>query len=113
MTAVDTKDLELAETLLDKVVQLEPDWPEAWNKRSTVRYLRDDDVGAMQDAAQVLAREPRHFGALAGMGAILHREGMDKEALKVLRRALELDPQLTDIRKLVDQLKLDVEGREI
>lgn len=113
MTAVQGKDLELAETLLTSVVAIEPDWAEAWNKRSTVRFLRDDDAGAMQDVAQVLVREPRHFGALAGMGAILQRQGMDKQALTVLRRALAVDPQLTDIRTLVDKLTISVEGRPI
>jgi tetratricopeptide (TPR) repeat protein len=113
VAAMASKDLKLAETLLDRLIAIEPDWAEAWNKRATVRFELNDDQGAMRDIAQVLVREPRHFGALTGMGFILQRDGMDKAALKVFRKVLELYPKLDIIRKTVDKLTVDVEGRDI
>lgn len=112
-TALSSKNTALAEQLLDRIVALEPDWAEAWNRRATVRYEKFDDDGAMADIAQVLVREPRHFGALSGMGYIFERHDMHKAALKVFRKVLALYPKQDDIRKVVDKLTIEVEGRDI
>lgn len=104
---------DLALNLLDQIVALEPEWAEGWNKRATVRFLESDDSGSVADIARVLALEPRHYGALAGLGMILQRNGQEKRALQVFRRTLEVDPQLGDIRKMVDKMIPEVEGREL
>jgi Tfp pilus assembly protein PilF len=67
----------------------------------------------MADLAYVLKLEPRHYTALVGMGVILQRRDFDAQALRVFRRALEINPQLDDIRKRVEKLQLEVEGRDI
>ncbi|MDE2364952.1 MAG: tetratricopeptide repeat protein [Hyphomicrobiales bacterium] len=113
MTALAAKDLTTAESLLDSIVRIEPDWAEAWNKRATVRFLRDDYDGAMADIDETLRREPRHFGALSGLGAILQKSDLDKRALEAYRRALDVYPEQPDVKKIVDKLKLEVEGRDI
>ncbi len=113
VTALEGKDYGTAELLLDKVVVLQPDWAEGWNKRATVRYLRDDDVGSMADIGRTLALEPRHFGALSGMATILHRNGQDRAALTVLRRAAGIDPQDGAVKSLIDQIAPDVDGHDI
>ena len=105
-------DLDLASRLLDKVVVIDPRWAEAWNKRATLRYLKGDDVGAMEDIAEVLALEPRHFGALSGMSSILERNGMDKQALALIRRAKTIYPHNADLEKVESELSLKVEGRD-
>lgn len=111
--AVQKKDHALAESILDKIVISSPEWVEGWNQRATVRFLREDYAGSMADIAQVLAIEPRHFGALAGMGFILQRTGNDARALEVFRRALAIYPQFEDVKKAADSLKIEVEGRDI
>jgi tetratricopeptide (TPR) repeat protein len=113
VTAVQAKDLPLALELLDKVVAIEPDWGEGWNKRATVRFMSSDINGAMADIDRVLKLEPRHFGALSGMGFILEREGLDKRALEVFRHVLTIYPGLPDIKRIVDKLAPEVEGRDI
>ena len=113
LQAMDLKDYRLSQEILGSLVEIEPEWAEAWNKRATARFLADDERGAMQDVAHVLVLEPRHFGALAGMGIILQRRGFDKEALRVFRRALELNPHQEEISRTVDKLSLDVDGRGI
>lgn len=112
-TAMGAKKSVLAEQLLDRIVALEPDWAEAWNRRATVRAENFDDNGAMADIAQVLVREPRHFGAMSGMGFIFVRHEMPKQALKVFRKVLALYPKQENIRKAVDKLAVEVEGRDI
>ena len=113
MQALQRKDYALSQELLNAVVEIEPDWAEAWNKRATVRYLADDAMGSMQDIARVLKLEPRHFGALSGMGFILQRGGFDKGALEAFRKAMEISPQQEEIRRLVEKLTLSVEGQGI
>src|ERR1700716_908372 len=69
-TAMDAQQMDVAQKLLDSIVKLRPDYVEAWNRRATLYYLRNDYVHSLQDIEQVLVREPRHFGALAGLGMI-------------------------------------------
>jgi tetratricopeptide (TPR) repeat protein len=103
----------LALSLFDKLVMLEPDWAEAWNQRATTRFLSGDMDGAMADIGRVMKLEPRHFGALAGMGIILQGAGLDKGALEIFKKALGIYPLEPDIQKLVDKLTLTVEGQDI
>jgi tetratricopeptide (TPR) repeat protein len=113
LEALTTQDTGLCLEILGKVVQIDPDWAEGWDKRASVRFFADDYDGAMEDFAHVLALEPRHFGALAGMGFVLEKSKLHKEALRVFRRALEIYPQQDEIRKMVDKLTVEVEGQDI
>ena len=113
LAALNGEDYALAERVLDAIVVIDPDWAEGWDKRATERFFADDYAGAMEDISHVLAIEPRHFGALSGMGFILQKTGFDKEALQVFRKTLEIYPQQESIRKIVDDLTIEVEGRGI
>lgn len=104
---------ELSLSLLDKLIFLDPQWAEAWNQRATVRFLTGDYDGSMADIHQVLKLEPRHFGALTGMGMILHETGFDKDALEIFNQTLNIYPLAPDIKQLVEKLTLEVEGRGI
>jgi tetratricopeptide (TPR) repeat protein len=112
-TAIEGKDLDLALQLLDAIVKLKPDYVEAWNRRATIRYMRKEYGDALLDIRQVLAREPRHFGALSGLGMILQEFGDEKNALVVFRRALDINPHMQKIPDLVKSLTEKVEGRDI
>jgi tetratricopeptide (TPR) repeat protein len=112
-TAIDGKDLELALKLLDSIVQIKPDYIEAWNRRATLHYLRKEYGKSMEDIRQVLIREPRHFGAISGLGMILQEFGDDKRALDAFRRALAIHPHLQKIPDMVKSLTEKVEGRDI
>jgi tetratricopeptide (TPR) repeat protein len=111
--ATDANDLDLALKLLDALVKLKPDYVEAWNRRATIHYMRKEFGQSMQDIRQVLSREPRHFGAMSGLGMILQEFGEDKQALEVFRKALEINPNLQRIPDLVKTLSEKVEGRAI
>ncbi len=113
LACIQAQDYKCAGDLLDKVVTLRPDWAEGWNQRATLRYLTDDDMDSMADISRVLALEPRHFGALSGMGYILHRNGNDKAALTVFRKAAAINPQNKGIKALIDELAPNVEGHDL
>ena len=104
---------ELALSLLDKLVVLDPDWAEAWNQRATARFLTGDMDGAMADINQVVKLEPRHFGALAGMGVILQGAGLDKSALEIFNKVLVLYPLEPEVKILAEKLTLEIEGQDI
>ncbi len=112
-TAVEAQDMDLAIKLLDSIIALKPDYTEAWNRRATIYFMKRDFGAALADIEQVLAREPRHFGAMSGLGMILQEFGDDKHALEVFRRALSIHPRLQRIPDLVKQLSQKVEGRDI
>jgi len=111
--ATDDKDYDLAIKLLDAIIDIKPDYIEAWNRRATVYYLKNDFGHAIADIRQVLAREPRHFGALSGLGLMLEELGDDKDALEAYRRALAIDPHLEHVSDVVKTLAEKVEGRDI
>jgi tetratricopeptide (TPR) repeat protein len=111
--AADEKDYDLAIRLLDAVVELKPNYTEAWNRRATLYFLQKDYGHALADIREVLAREPRHFGALSGLGLILQEIGDDKHALEAYRRALAIDPHLEHIDDAIKTLREKVEGRDI
>jgi tetratricopeptide (TPR) repeat protein len=111
--AADEKDFDLAIKLLDAVITLKPDYTEGWNRRATIYYMKKDYGHALADIREVLAREPRHFGALSGLGLILQDIGDDKHALEAYRKALAIDPHLEHVDEVVKTLREKVEGRDI
>ena len=112
-TAVEQKDTDLALELLDKIIAIKPDYVEAWNRRATIYFMKNDYGKSLADIREVLKREPRHFGALSGLGLILEETGRKDEALEVFRRALEINPQLESVKKSLERLEKEIEGDSI
>jgi tetratricopeptide (TPR) repeat protein len=111
--AMDAQQLDVALKLLDATIKLRPDYTEAWNRRATLYYVKNDYARSLADIQQVLIREPRHFGALAGLGMIMQDLGDDKRALDAFRKALAINPHLERVPDLVKSLSEKVEGRDI
>jgi tetratricopeptide (TPR) repeat protein len=111
--AMDAQQIDVALKLLDAVVKLRPDYIEGWNRRATLYYLKNDYTHSLEDIEQVLVREPRHFGALAGLGMIMQDIGDEKRALDAFRKALAVNPHLEKVPELVKTLTEKVEGRDI
>lgn len=111
--ALREKKTELAIELLDRIIALEPDWAEAWNQRANALYISGDTIRSVLDIGEALKREPRHYGAMIGLGMILRQQGDDKQAMVAYRRALALHPQLETVKRAVESLKYDVDGHEI
>jgi len=111
--AIEGKDARLAIQLLGSIIEIKPDYIEAWNRRATLFFALKDYGRAMADIQEVLNREPRHFGALAGLGMILEEVGENKQALEAYRKALAVNPHMQKIPEQVKALSEKVEGRDI
>jgi tetratricopeptide (TPR) repeat protein len=95
---------------LDQAIALKPDYAEAWNRRATLNYALGDYRKSMADINQVLRLEPRHFGALAGMAAILGETGNDQLTLKAWERFLEIYPAERSAQDQVNTLSEKLAG---
>ena len=89
-------DFDAAVEALDQLIAGWPDYAEGWNQRATIRFLRGEDDLSLEDVEETLAREPKHFGALAGKALILLRQGKPAEAQLVLIEAVKIDPWLRE-----------------
>lgn len=112
-TAAEKKDTKLAIRLLDAVVDMKPDYVEGWNRRATLHFTNKDFGKSLDDIRQVLGREPRHFGALTGLGVIMQEFGEDKLALEAFRKAIAVNPHLQKVPDFIKTLTEKVEGRDI
>ncbi len=111
--AIEDDEFGTAIAFLDTIVELAPELPEGWNMRATVYFRIDEYQRAINDIGRTLSLQPRHFGALSGLGMIFHRLDEKERALSALRQALEVHPYLPNIEPLVERLRIEVEGREI
>jgi len=102
-----------AVALLDEVVKRAPLWPEGWNMRATALYLLGDHARSLADCHRVLALEPRHFGALAGMGLIHMAAGRFAAALEAYKRALGINPYLKERIVIIPALEKQVQGKPL
>lgn len=112
-TAMSQGILLLALPTFTYLVQTAPDWAEAWNKRATALYLAGQPELSLADIDRVLALEPRHFGALAGMGLVYMERGQYREALTAYRRALAINPFLKERFELIPELERKVGEKPI
>ncbi len=113
ITALNDEAHPAALTLLDTVIEIAPDYAEAWNKRATVHYFSQDYERSLADIKQVLELEPRHFGALAGRALVHQAMGDKKAALQSFREAVEIHPFLEGAKSAVKALQKEVEGERI
>ena len=97
----------------NEVIQLAPNFAEGWNKRATIFYLMKKFDRSVNDIAQTLKLEPRHFGALSGLGLINQAIGQNKAAIKAFEHALDLNPHLPDLKEKVTKMKKLEFGRKI
>ncbi|MEM7375616.1 MAG: hypothetical protein AAF587_43895 [Bacteroidota bacterium] len=95
--------------IFSKVVELEPDFAEGWNKRATAYYLRGDFKTSLKDIVTTLKLEPRHFGALSGRASIYLAIGDIKRALRSLEQVLSLMPYEEDLQDQVEALRKKLE----
>ncbi|MCR9219737.1 MAG: tetratricopeptide repeat protein [Alphaproteobacteria bacterium] len=113
MDAMRDFDLDRAEESFSALVALSPDFAEGWNKRATIRYHVGDYQGSIADIKRTLSLEPRHFGAMAGLGLVYDALGEPEPAVEAFERALELNPYMPGIAQRLDRMKQQLEDRRI
>jgi tetratricopeptide (TPR) repeat protein len=106
-------DLDLALQIIDATLDMAPDEAEAWHLRGRINYLKKDYESAIADFKRALDRDPKHYDALNDLGVVYESVGANKEALEAYRKALAVNPFLSDTKRAVEELKREVEGQDI
>jgi tetratricopeptide (TPR) repeat protein len=105
--------LEAAEEAFTAVTERAPDFAEGWNRRATVRYMRGDYAGSIADIRATLALEPRHFGALSGLGLCYLALDDKPHALEAFEMGLAVNPHLAGAKEQIARLKEALAGDPI
>lgn len=103
--AIEAEDYTTAIEHLTALIDHAPDFAEGWHTRATVFYNIGEYGLAMADIQRALALNPRHFGALMGVGIILEETGDYPLALRALRMASALNPHRENIREAIERLE--------
>lgn len=106
-------ELAISIEIMDRAIVLKPDWAEGYHRRATMFFAMDDMTRALADLNAALIREPRHFGALTGMGLVFQRLGDQKRSFAAYAKAYEINPSLESVKIILDRMRPDVEGRDI
>ena len=102
---VNNKELEKAIEIFTKVIDLDPSWAEAWNKRATVYYMIGEFEKSQADINKVLELESRHFGALAGQGLVNIELKNYEKAIKSYQQAQEIYPSMQSPNIMIEKIK--------
>jgi tetratricopeptide (TPR) repeat protein len=99
------RDLAGAVVTFTKLIEIAPDLPEGWNKRATAHWLRGDYPASIKDICETLKREPRHFGALSGLGMIRAEMGENGRAVAAFEMAKKANPHIGGIDAEIARLR--------
>lgn len=103
--ALQAQDFAAAVEHYSALIDHAPDFAEAWNARATTYYLMDEYALSIADIGQVLARNPRHFGALSGLASMLEQLDETELALSAWREVRALNPNRPDIDDAIARLE--------
>ena len=106
-------DTKTALAAFDASIEREPNYAEGWNKRATLYYVMGEFDASIADIVQALRLEPRHFGALAGLGMVYDAQAHQQHALHAYRAALTINPYLNDVRKRAETLEREIAASRI
>ncbi len=98
-------EIEKAVAEFGHVIKMAPDFAEAWNKRATAYYMIGDTHLSAADVKKTLELEPRHFGALSGLGLLYGQHGKIAAAIKAFEEALAVNPHLSGAKRNLQALR--------
>lgn len=106
-------DLDAAIADLTALTDQAPDFAEGWNARATAYYLHGLFGPSIADIEHVLTLEPRHFGAISGLGLILEQTDRKPDALRAFHQSLSINPHQDGIRKEMEDLEKQMGGTDL
>jgi len=110
---VNNNQYQKAVEIFTKVIELDPNWAEAWNKRATVLYMMGQFEKSQNDIDEVLKLEKRHFGALAGQGLVNVKLENYEKAIMSYEQAIEIYPSMNSPKIMIKQLKELIQKQSI
>lgn len=108
--ALNTGDTAAAIDHFSALIDHAPDFAEGWNARATAWYMAGEYGQSLSDIRETLARNPNHFGALAGLSGILEDLGQLDQAREAVRAALAIHPHRRDLQMAQERLDKRLEG---
>lgn len=112
-TALREGDPEAAIDHLTALTDHAPDFAEGWNALATAYFQAGQYGPSVSDIGKTLTLNPRHFGALSGLGMILEELGDSEGALAAYKAALAIHPQLQGVKASVERLEAEAAGQEL
>tara|TARA_A100001037_G_scaffold71811_1_gene64253 strand:+ start:512 stop:1069 length:558 start_codon:yes stop_codon:yes gene_type:complete len=106
-------ELEEAIGVLDAAITRAPGFAEAWNKRATAHFLNRNYAASVSDIYRTLELEPRHFGAISGLGLIFLQRNDLPAALEAFERVLVIYPHARGAQSHVKHIKRRLIGRSV
>ena len=88
--------------IFNQVITSYPDYAEAWNKRATLQYLIGNLDNSIADIEKTLELEPRHFGALSGLGLVYIQRNELNKAKKAFEDLIKIHPNSPSARQNLD-----------
>lgn len=110
VTMMNQGDFIHAEAIFTDIITEDPYFPEAWNKRATLYYIQGNRDASRHDIAQTLILEPRHFGALSGLGLIEFSAGNYDKALRAYEQAVAVNPHMGQATQMIETLTEKLRG---
>lgn len=105
--------LDIAVKHFSALIDHAPDFAEGWNARATAYFMQGELGLSVGDIEQVLARNPRHFGALSGLGAIMEQVERPERALQAYEASLAIHPHQPDVEEAVKRLREETQGTSL
>lgn len=106
--AMEVRDMDEALLASDELVEHAPEFAEGWNKRATIYYLIGDYNASVRDIQRTLQLEPRHFGAISGLGLIFLQKGDLNAALESFESVLEISPQSLNAQRSAARVRAQI-----
>ena len=110
---VKKEQLKEAVKVFTKVIELDPMWAEAWNKRATVLYLLGEFQKSQDDIDKVLELEERHFGALAGQGLVNIQLKNYEKAINSYKKAQKIYPSMKSPKIMIKEIEKLIKKQSI
>ena len=110
---VNNDQLKEAIDIFTKVIEIDPSWAEAWNKRATVLYLLGDFKKSQKDIDKVLELEKRHFGALAGQGLVNIQLKNYEKAIISYEKAQKIYPAMKSPKIMIKEIEKLIKKQSI
>lgn len=111
--AMEQQDFATAEDRFTAVIVARPDFAEGWNRRATMHYLAGNYAASLADIEHVLELEPRHFGAISGLGVVNMAREQFVAARDAFERVLSLYPLNVPARQNLEIVKKRLDDSEI
>ena len=107
------RELNRAYEIFSQIILVDPNWPEAWNKRATVLYLLGRYQQSQKDIDEVLKLEKRHFGALSGQGLVQTELKNYEKAINSYKEVQKIYPSMQAPKVMIPRLKELIKDQSI